>query len=66
MVSEDFSFFLNQVPGCFFFVGSANSEKNLVFGHHHPKFDFDEKVIPVSVSCLLGMMIQLGFLPSSN
>ncbi|MDO9085929.1 MAG: M20 family metallopeptidase [Anaerolineaceae bacterium] len=66
MVSEDFSFFLNQVPGCFFFVGSANQEKNLVFGHHHPKFDFDEKVIPVSVSCLLGMIDQLGFLSCSN
>jgi amidohydrolase len=65
MVSEDFSLFLNQVPGCFFFVGSANTEKNLVYGHHHPKFDFDEKVMRVGVSCLLGMVFKLGVLSTN-
>ncbi|NET72798.1 MAG: amidohydrolase [Sphaerospermopsis sp. SIO1G2] len=33
--SEDMSFFLREVPGCYFFVGSANAEKNLNFPHHH-------------------------------
>ncbi len=37
---------LEQVPGCYFFVGSANSEKGLDYGHHHPKFDFDEAALP--------------------
>jgi amidohydrolase len=60
MGSEDFSLFLKDVPGCFYFVGSANSEKNLVFGHHHPKFDFDEGVLPVAVTSLLGMLEELG------
>ncbi len=56
MGSEDFSFYLNEVPGCFFFVGSANKEKGLSFGHHHPKFDFDEKVLPIAVSLLLDLI----------
>ena len=60
MGSEDFSLFLNQIPGCFFFVGSANSEKNLIFGHHHPRFDFDENVFPIAVSCLLGMVEKIS------
>ncbi|HSM23238.1 MAG TPA: amidohydrolase [Anaerolineaceae bacterium] len=60
MGSEDFSLFLNEVPGCFFFVGSANKEKNLSFGHHHPKFDFDEEVIPIAVACMLGMIDQIS------
>ncbi len=62
MGSEDFSLFLNQVPGCFYFVGSANPEKNLIYGHHHPKFDFDEGVLPIAVASLLGMIEELGCL----
>lgn len=60
MGSEDFSLFLNEVPGCFYFVGSANPDKNLIFGHHHPKFDFDEAVLPIAVASLLGMLKELG------
>jgi amidohydrolase len=45
MGSEDFAFVLKKVPGCFFFIGSANSEKGLDAGHHHPKFDFDETAL---------------------
>jgi len=62
MGSEDFSLFLNEVPGCFFFVGSTNANKNLVFGHHHPKFDFDEGVLPIAVASVLGMLDELGCL----
>jgi len=47
MGSEDFAFLLEKVPGCFFFVGSANPEKGLDAGHHHPKFDFDEVALRV-------------------
>jgi amidohydrolase len=44
--SEDFAFILEKVPGCFFFIGSANPEKGLDAGHHHPRFDFDETALP--------------------
>ena len=46
MGAEDMAFTLEKVPGCYFFVGSANDEKNLNYGHHHPKFDFDEEALP--------------------
>jgi len=46
MGAEDMAFMLEKVPGCYFFVGSANDEKNLNYGHHHPKFDFDEAALP--------------------
>ncbi|MEM6449415.1 MAG: amidohydrolase [Cyanobacteria bacterium P01_D01_bin.105] len=49
MGGEDVSFFLEAVPGCYFFLGSANSEKGLDFPHHHPRFDFDETVLGVGV-----------------
>ena len=46
MGSEDMSFFMQEVPGCFFFIGSANPEKGLDSAHHHPRFDFDERALP--------------------
>ncbi|HTX91906.1 MAG TPA: amidohydrolase [Anaerolineales bacterium] len=46
MGSEDFAFVLEKVPGCFFFIGSANPEKGLDAGHHNPRFDFDETILP--------------------
>lgn len=45
MGAEDAAYFLEKVNGCFFFVGSANQERDLTYGHHHPKFDFDEEAL---------------------
>ena len=49
MGGEDMSFFLQAVPGCYFFLGSANADKNLSYPHHHPRFDFDETVLAMGV-----------------
>ncbi|MBO1352289.1 MAG: amidohydrolase [Hormoscilla sp. GUM202] len=49
MGGEDMAFFLQQVPGCYFFLGSANPDKGLAYPHHHPRFDFDEIVLQVGV-----------------
>jgi len=46
------SYFLEAVPGTFFFVGSANPERGLDYPHHHPRFDFDEAAIPLAVELL--------------
>lgn len=43
--SEDMAFIMQEIPGCFFFIGSANSEKGLDAAHHHPRFDFDEQAL---------------------
>lgn len=45
MTAEDMAFVLEKVPGCYFFVGSNNPERHLDYGHHHPKFDFDEEAL---------------------
>lgn len=49
MGGEDVSFFLQEIPGCYFFLGAANAEKNLAYPHHHPRFDFDETALGVGV-----------------
>ncbi len=49
MGGEDMSFFLQQVPGCYFFLGAANPDKGLAYPHHHPRFDFDETALSMGV-----------------
>jgi amidohydrolase len=53
MGGEDVSFFLQAVPGCYFFLGSANTAKGLDYPHHHPRFDFDETALGVGVECFV-------------
>jgi amidohydrolase len=49
MGGEDMAFFLQEVPGCYFFLGSANADKALAYPHHHPRFNFDESALAVGV-----------------
>jgi amidohydrolase len=59
MVSEDMAEFLSRAPGCFFFVGSANSEQGLDAPHHHPKFNFDENVLPQAAAVMAFAALKL-------
>jgi amidohydrolase len=52
MAAEDVSFFLEQAPGLYFFVGSADANRGLNYPHHHPRFDFDEEALVVGASLL--------------
>jgi amidohydrolase len=45
MAAEDMAFMQEKLPGCYFFIGSNDSSRNLDYGHHHPKFDFDEEAL---------------------
>ncbi len=59
MGAEDMAFMLEKLPGCFFFIGSANEEKGLTFGHHHPKFDFDEEALSRGVALMAAAALNL-------
>ncbi len=52
MGSEDFSFMMQDIPGCFMFVGSAHAEKGLNFGHHHPRFNIDGACMPPAAAII--------------
>lgn len=59
MGSEDMAFIMEEVPGCYIFVGSANHEKRLDASHHHPRFDFDENALINGVSLLTASSFDL-------
>ena len=50
MGGEDMSVYLDRVPGCFFFVGSAPDGPHRP--HHSPVFDFDEKALAIGTLVL--------------
>ncbi|MGH2515587.1 MAG: M20 metallopeptidase family protein [Ktedonobacterales bacterium] len=57
MGAEDMSFFLNAAPGCYVFLGSANSDRKLDAPHHSALFDFDEACLPIGVELLAGLAL---------
>ncbi|OEH92428.1 M20 family metallopeptidase [Bacillus solimangrovi] len=52
MAGEDFAYYLQHVPGTFFFTGAAIGDPNNMFPHHHPKFDFDERAMFIAAQTL--------------
>ncbi|HLU35726.1 MAG TPA: M20/M25/M40 family metallo-hydrolase, partial [Thermomicrobiales bacterium] len=52
MGAEDFSYFLEQKPGSYFFVGHRNEERGITWGHHHPRFDVDEESLGVGLATM--------------
>lgn len=47
MGSEDFSYYLQEKPGAFIYVGMSGEKSQ--YPHHHPKFDIDEDVFPEAI-----------------
>jgi amidohydrolase len=47
--SDDMAYFLEEAPGAYFFLGGRDPSAEEVYPHHHPKFDFDERCLPLGV-----------------
>ena len=53
MGGEDFAYFLQKVPGCFFMLGTGNKDKGITATAHNPRFDIDEDALIVGLECML-------------
>ncbi len=51
MGGEDFSYFAREAPGCFFQIGGASPDEPQRL-HHHPRFDVDERCLPLGAALL--------------
>ena len=58
MGGEDFSYFIQEKPGCYFYTGVNNSEKKADIPHHHPLFDIDEDGMKTGVETLLKAVLN--------
>ena len=56
MGAEDFGYYTQHIPGCFYRLGVMNKEKGIVSGVHTPTFNIDEGAIEIG----MGMMAWLG------
>lgn len=60
MISDDYSRYLQVVPGAYFFVGCGNPERGFLYPHHHPKFDLDEQALQYGADILLRTALDLA------
>lgn len=56
MGAEDFGYYSQQIPGCFFRLGTGNKAKGITSGVHTPLFNIDEDAIEIGI----GIMAILG------
>jgi amidohydrolase len=57
--SEDMSLIMEQIPGCYFFVGSSNQDKDLVAKHHQPDFNFDEEALVYGTAIMVSAVQRI-------
>jgi amidohydrolase len=58
MGGEDYAYYLQNVPGTFFFTGAGNAETGASYPHHHPKFNFDEPAMLIAAKTLATAAVQ--------
>jgi amidohydrolase len=57
MGAEDFSFFAERVPACFFTIGS-NGGPGSSWPHHHARFDIDESALQTGVRMMIALALD--------
>ncbi|TVY10673.1 amidohydrolase [Paenibacillus cremeus] len=59
MAGEDFSFYVTERPGCFFWLGSGPAENaHEAYGLHHPKFDINEQCLSLGASVMAAIAFR--------
>lgn len=52
LTAEDFSFYAQEIPACFFRIGVRNEEKGITAGVHHPRFDIDANALKTGMQMM--------------
>ena len=58
MASEDFANFSQQLPACFYRLGTSNAKRGIISNVHTPTFDIEEKVLELSIGLMAWLAIQ--------
>jgi len=57
MTAEDFAYFSQKSPGCFYRLGTSNASKNINGSLHHPQLLLDDDVLKFSTGLMAYMAI---------
>lgn len=58
MGGEDFAYYLQKIPGTFFFVGGGNPEIKATYPHHHPMFNVDERSMLITGQVFISSVLN--------
>jgi metal-dependent amidase/aminoacylase/carboxypeptidase family protein len=58
MGGEDFSFYCNEVPSCFFALGLVKPEGGPMPTLHHPSFDFNDDAMPTGIEMFCRLALR--------
>ncbi|HNR85563.1 MAG TPA: M20 family metallopeptidase [Taishania sp.] len=52
MGSEDFSYYAQEIPACFFRIGVRDEKNGIIFGAHHARFDIDPQALKIGMQMM--------------
>jgi amidohydrolase len=58
MTAEDFAFFSQQIPACFYRLGTGNQAKGIISGVHTATFDIDEQALEIGVGLMAWLAVN--------
>lgn len=56
--AEDFAWYTQEIPGCFYRIGTRNESKGIIHGLHTPQFDVDENALKISTGLMAWLTAQ--------
>ena len=58
MVSEDFAYYQQQIPGFYFFVGVGNPEKGITAMWHTEYYDMDDAALAIGMRAMATVVVD--------
>jgi amidohydrolase len=66
MAAEDFSYYTQEIDGCFYRLGTRNESKGIISGVHTPTFDIDEDALEIGAGLMAYIALkELEYLPKN-
>ena len=58
MAAEDFSYYSQEMPACFFRLGTRNEAKGITSSVHTPTFDIDEDALKIGAGLMAWIAVR--------
>jgi metal-dependent amidase/aminoacylase/carboxypeptidase family protein len=58
LTGEDFAYYSQVMPACFYRLGTGNVERGITSSVHTPTFDIDEDALKVGVGLMVWLAVQ--------